>query len=115
MTSGSDIWLNTPKGNLEACGTSGMKAIANGVLNCTVIDGWTSEVDWTDIGWNIDPNNVADNFYKLLETEILPMYFDRNEEGLPENWIERMRKSIQVSRHYSAERMLEEYQKYLYK
>lgn len=114
LTSGSDIWLNTPKGNLEACGTSGMKAISNGVLNCTVLDGWTYEANWEGIGWTLDPNNVSGNFYDLLESEIAPLYYSRSENGLPMGWIERMRKSIKLSKQFSAERMLDEYKKKLY-
>lgn len=114
MTSGSDVWLNTPKGNLEACGTSGMKALANGVLNCTVLDGWTYEVDWESIGWTMSPENVAEDFYSLLENEIAPLYYDKVDNELPLRWIERMRKSIELSKQFSAERMLEEYKKKLY-
>ncbi|OGM24273.1 hypothetical protein A2715_00335 [Candidatus Woesebacteria bacterium RIFCSPHIGHO2_01_FULL_39_32] len=114
FVSGSDVWLNTPKGNLEACGTSGMKAISNGVLNCTVHDGWTYEVDWEGIGWTLDPENVADSLYKLIEDDIAPSYYRRNEEGLPIEWIGRMRKSIEVSKKFSTKRMLEGYKKLLY-
>lgn len=114
LTSGSDVWLNTPKGNLEACGTSGMKALSNGVLNCTVVDGWAHEVDWNEIGWTLDPEVTADSFYDSLEHEIVPYFYDRNEEGLPLRWIERMRKSIQLAPKFSAERMLGEYKKHLY-
>jgi glucan phosphorylase len=114
LTSGSDVWLNTPRGNMEACGTSGMKAISNGVLNCTVIDGWTYEVDWEGVGWNIEPKNVADSFYEILEKEIIPLYYERNAEGLPIKWIERMRKSLVVADHFSTQRMLDEYSQFLY-
>ena len=114
MVSGSDIWLNTPKGNMEACGTSGMKAIANGVINCTALDGWTYEVKWDGIGWNIDPNNVSEDFLRLLEQEIVPEYYIRNENNLPAGWIEMMRNSIRLSDKYSTERMLSDYQKKLY-
>jgi starch phosphorylase len=114
LVSGSDVWLNTPKGNLEASGTSGMKAISNGVLNCTVIDGWTHEVDWDGIGWTLDPNNVSNDFYRLMETEIVPMYYQRDRNGLPQEWIQRMKKSINLSSNFSAERMLEEYHKKIY-
>ncbi|OGM25116.1 hypothetical protein A2962_02325 [Candidatus Woesebacteria bacterium RIFCSPLOWO2_01_FULL_39_61] len=114
LVSGSDIWLNTPKGTLEASGTSGMKALANGVLNCTVIDGWTYEVDWTDIGWTLDPKNIAESFYNTLENEILPLYYKRGADGLPYDWIKRMKKSIEISPKFSAERVLEDYKKYLY-
>ena len=114
LTSGSDIWLNTPQGNMEACGTSGMKAISNGVLNCTVLDGWTYEVDWNNIGWVLDPKRTADSFYETLENEVIPMFYRRNEERLPIEWIERMRRSIDLSQKFSAKRMLEEYKKKLY-
>jgi glycogen phosphorylase len=114
LVSGSDVWLNTPKGNLEACGTSGMKAISNGVLNCTVLDGWTYEVDWEGIGWTLDPENVASSFYHLLEKEIVPPYYLRNEDGLPYEWIERMRRSIEVSERFTGERMFKEYKELLY-
>jgi len=114
LTSGSDIWLNTPKGNMEACGTSGMKAISNGVLNCTVLDGWTYEVDWNGVGWVLDPNDTANSFYNALENEIAPLYYTKDESGLPREWLKRMRKSIQIAKNYSASRMLEEYRKKLY-
>ena len=114
MTSGSDVWLNTPQGNLEACGTSGMKAIANGVLNCTVLDGWTYEVDWEGIGWVLDPSNISENFYSLLEKEIIPLFYERNQEGIPENWINRMRKSILTAEDFSTEKVLESYKRKLY-
>lgn len=115
LTSGSDIWLNTPKGNLEACGTSGMKALSNGVLNCTVIDGWTNEVDWTDTGWILDPSDVANSFYNLLENNIAKMYFERNDNGIPSRWVGMMKKSIELAKTFSAEVMLNKYKNTLYK
>jgi glucan phosphorylase len=114
LVSGSDVWLNTPKGNLEACGTSGMKACANGVLNCTVLDGWTYEVDWKDAGWVIKPDSVAPDFYNLLEKEIAPLYYQRDAEGLPAEWINRMHRSIEISNNFTSEKMFEEYEKKLY-
>lgn len=115
MTSGSDVWLNTPKGSLEACGTSGMKAISNGVLQCTVLDGWTYEAEWDGVGWVLDPENVAEDFYNLLQNEIAPLYYSKDENNLPNGWIERMKKSIELSRKFSATLMLEGYKKKLYK
>lgn len=109
LTSGSDVWLNTPQGNLEASGTSGMKAISNGVLNCTVLDGWTYEADWKDTGWVLDTNNISEDFYNKLENEIIPLYYDRDKNGLPTKWIERMRKSIALSYQFSTERVIGEY------
>lgn len=114
LTSGSDVWLNTPQGNLEASGTSGMKAISNGVLNCTVLDGWTYEVDWNGIGWVLDKDHVADDFYNKLENEIVPLYFERNENGIPDKWIQRMKQSISVSLKYSTKRVLREYKEKIY-
>lgn len=114
LVSGSDVWLNTPKGNLEASGTSGMKAISNGVLNCTVVDGWTYEVDWAGTGWTLDPNKVSESFYILVENEIAPMYYDLDKNGLPSFWIKRMKKSIELASKFSAKRMLDEYSEKLY-
>ena len=114
LTSGSDIWLNTPKGNLEACGTSGMKASANGVLNCTVLDGWTYEVNWEDAGWVLDPENISESFYNILENKIAPLYYEDRVDGIPVEWLKRMRASIELSKDFTTERVLEEYKKLLY-
>ncbi len=114
LTSGSDIWLNTPQGNLEACGTSGMKAISNGVLNCTVLDGWTYEVDWEGIGFVLDPKNAANSLYDTLENKISPLFYERNSEGIPVEWVQRMKRSIELSKKFSAERMFKEYKEFLY-
>ena len=114
LVSGSDVWLNTPKGNQEACGTSGMKAAANGVLNCTVLDGWTYEAEWDGVGWVLTPQNAGINFYETLESQIVPLYYERQDNGLPKAWIERMRKSIKLSKQFSSGRMFEEYIAKLY-
>lgn len=114
LVSGSDIWLNTPMGNMEASGTSGMKAIANGVLNATVIDGWTHEVEWKDLGWVLDKDSVSDSFYQQLSNEMIPEYYERNSDNLPEKWIKRMRKSIETAARFSTERVLNDYIKKLY-
>lgn len=114
LVSGSDIWLNTPKGNLEACGTSGMKAIANGVLSCTVADGWTQEVDWKNIGWVLAPENVSESFYTLVEEEIVPLFYERDNDMLPTGWIKRMKASIELAKNFSSQRVLEEYKEKLY-
>ena len=114
LTSGSDIWLNTPKGNLEACGTSGMKASANGVLNCTVLDGWTYEVNWEDAGWVLDPENISESFYNILENKIAPLYYENRVDGIPVEWLKRMRVSIELTKDFTTERVLEEYKKLLY-
>ncbi len=114
MVKGTDLWLNTPILGQEASGTSGMKAIANGVLQCTVEDGWAAEVDWHNIGWTLDSDHVADTLYFRLEEDIVPEFYRRNEVGVPETWLERMKRTIQLAEQFSAKRMLREYQSKLY-
>ena len=113
LTRGSDVWLNTPEVGREACGTSGMKAMSNGVLQCTVADGWAAEVQWQDTGWTLDSADISSSVYTTLETSIVPMYFDR-QEGLPKRWLEMMQKSITLAESFSAETMLNQYRKELY-
>lgn len=115
LTRGSDVWLNTPELGWEASGTSGMKAIANGVLNCTISDGWAKEVDWSNKGWVLNPDSTATSLYEYLENEIVPKFYSRNETGLPLDWLVMMQNSIALAPHFSAKRMLEEYQSKLYK
>lgn len=114
LTSGSDVWLNTPVHGMEASGTSGMKAIANGVLQATVADGWAAEVDWSNKGWTIDPNSTSESLYELLEREIVPLYYDRNDKGLPLGWIQHMQESIKLYPDFSTKRMMDEYISLLY-
>jgi starch phosphorylase len=113
LVKGSDLWLNTPVHGQEACGTSGMKAISNGVLQCSVPDGWAAEVDWSGIGWSLPPGFTAENLYDLLESEIIPLFFSRS-NGRPEKWLEMMQRSITLADQFSADRMLKEYQTNLY-
>jgi starch phosphorylase len=114
MISGVDLWLNTPEYSKEACGTSGMKALSNGVLNCSVADGWVAEFNLSEVGWVIDHTNLSQSLYGLLENEIVPMFYSRDSELLPREWIIRMRSSIALSRRFSTEKMLEGYIKKLY-
>lgn len=114
MVSGVDLWLNTPVKGLEASGTSGMKAASNGVLQCTVEDGWTAEVDWHNIGWTLDSDSISDTLYLRLNDDIVPEFYDRNPQNIPENWVKRMQKTIALADYYSAKRMLTEYQDKLY-
>lgn len=113
LVRGSDVWLNTPVLGQEACGTSGMKAASNGVLQCTVADGWAAEVDWKDAGYVLDPHHTGEHLLKTLEQEIVPLYYTRT-NGLPIAWIERMQKTLRIATGYSASRMLKEYQDKLY-
>lgn len=109
IMSGSDVLLNTPIRGFEACGTSGMKASMNGVLQCTTLDGWTDEVNWDGIGWIVEDGNAGNSLYDHLEKEIVPLFFKQNEVGIPEEWVERMKKTIAVAvPGYTAKRMLEE-------
>ncbi len=114
MVRGSDVWLNTPTLGNEASGTSGMKAIANGVLNCTVADGWAAEVDWDGLGWVLDSERIAESLYETIENRIQPLFYER-EYGLPSKWINMMRKSIILADKFSTEKLLESYEDKLYK
>ncbi len=121
LTSGADLWLNTPRRPLEASGTSGMKAAMNGVLNCSVMDGWWDEAYKPDIGWAIgrgeqyDDSNLQDDveskaLYDLLEREIVPLFYQRGRDGLPREWIKRMKTCMrEIGQSMSSHRMLMDY------
>lgn len=116
MVAGADVWLNTPFRYEEASGTSGMKACLNGVLQFTTLDGWTDEVDWSDKGWVISEENASGSLHDLLEYQIAPMYFDMNLEGYNEEWIKRMKNSMQlVLENYSMTRMMKQYLEEIYR
>jgi glycogen phosphorylase len=126
LTSGSDVWLNTPRRPLEASGTSGMKAGVNGVLNCSVLDGWWAEGYNPDIGWAIGSGEMyadeelqdrieSEALYDLLEHEIVPLFYQRGRDGLPREWIRRMKSSMtHVAKEFSSHRMLKEYSENFY-
>lgn len=119
MLAGCDVWLNTPTRPLEASGTSGMKAAMNGCLNLSVDDGWWLEGYQGDNGWLIDLPSTSIHdpsaydralTMALLESEILPMYFDRNERDVPLEWVERMKASMSsIIPRFSARRMVTNY------
>ena len=126
LVQGVDVWLNNPRRPLEASGTSGMKAAANGIVNASVLDGWWDE-GWTgDNGWAIGgreslPDEAAQDWadamdlYRILEDEIVPAYYERDGKGLPTAWIERMRRSMATTLwRFSTTRMLHEYTERLY-
>lgn len=121
LVSGSDIWLNTPRRPLEACGTSGMKATANGSLNLSILDGWWDEGYHRDFGWALGHGEVyqdhdaQDNIesrdlYNLLEEEIVPLFYQRGRDGIPQGWVDKMRAGL---RHlvpiFNSHRMVQEY------
>lgn len=121
LVQGVDVWLNTPTRPKEASGTSGMKAAMNGVMNFSVLDGWWAEGYRPDAGWaltdkrtytNQDLQNEldAETIYNILETDIIPTYFDTNEEGISENWVEYIRNIIgEVAPDFTMKRMMDHY------
>jgi starch phosphorylase len=121
MVQGVDVWLNNPRRPLEASGTSGMKASANGVVNLSVLDGWWDEGWLGDNGWAIggretNPDEGAQDYadsqdlYRLLEQDVVPLYYGRNEDDVPEGWTAQMRRSIASTIwRFSTIRMLHEY------
>lgn len=116
LVSGSDVWINTPEKGKEACGTSGMKAGLNGVLQAAISDGWTDEIDLASVGFFINPHDSAKSFFDQLEKEIIPLYYnERNFSGVPENWVEKMKATIGACQNrFTSERMLLEYVTELY-
>ena len=126
LISGVDVWLNTPRRPMEASGTSGQKASVNGVVNFSVLDGWWAEGYNQRNGWAIGTNaeyenyDIQDNFdsqsiYDTLENKVVPMYYDRDENGISESWMEVMKNSIvSTGGRYSTSRMLVDYTNDLY-
>ncbi len=110
MTSGCDIWLNTPIVGCEACGTSGMKACLNGALPLSTNDGWINEVDISNTGWIVEDKDITKNLLDILEQKIVPEYYDDKEK-----WKARITHSRNlILDQFTTKRMLEEYAKKLY-
>ena len=84
------------------------------LINCTVADGWAEEVTWGSQGWPLDHENISESFYSTLESEIVPLYYQRDEQNIPQAWIEKMRAAMDLGDEYSAQRMLNEYLTKLY-
>lgn len=115
LLAGCDVWLNTPVVGFEACGTSGMKAALNGVLPLSTDDGWVNEAELYRVGWLLDSVHITESILGVLKNDILPMYYDRNAEGIPELWEEHMRNARDMAlEEFSATRMLQEYIQKLY-
>jgi len=123
LVSGVDVWLNTPRRPLEASGTSGMKAAANGALNVSVLDGWWDEArerhGW-EVGWAIGHGEEyedgtgdaleAEELYDLLEREVVPLFYDRDAGGLPRAWVKRMKAAVaELVPDFNTARMVREY------
>jgi len=124
LVQGVDLWLNNPRRGEEACGTSGMKAAMNGVLNLSVLDGWFDEAYEYSGGWPIgtrepyaeDQDGMhASDIYSKLENEIVPLYYENREQGVPVEWVRRMKQSLAaITPRFSSGRMVAEYMYELY-
>jgi starch phosphorylase len=121
MVQGVDVWLNTPRRPWEACGTSGMKVLVNGGINLSERDGWWAEAYSPDAGWALGDGkehgddavydaSEADALYDLLENEVIPEFYRRDENGIPRGWVTRMRNSMaHLTPRFSATRAVREY------
>lgn len=121
LVKGVDVWINTPRRPWEASGTSGMKVLVNGGLNLSELDGWWAEAYSPEVGWalgdgqehNDDPvwdDQEANALYNLLENELIPEFYDRDENGIPVKWIKRVRESMALlTPRFSANRTVREY------
>ena len=121
LVQGVDVWLNTPRRPWEACGTSGMKVLVNGGLNLSELDGWWAEAYTPEVGWALgdgqehddDPSwdaIEAEALYELLENEVIPEFYSRDDQGIPKDWVKRMRESMaRLTPHFSSNRAVREY------
>jgi len=126
LVAGADLWVNTPRRPWEACGTSGMKVLVNGGLNLSELDGWWAEAYRSELGWGLasgEPANPAslgsvretdaqeaERLYQILENEVIPCFYQRDLQGVPRDWVTRMRASItELTTKYSSNRMLRQY------
>jgi len=121
MVQGVDIWLNTPTRPLEASGTSGEKAVMNGTIHFSVLDGWWLEGYRTGAGWALPEERTyhnqdyqdeldAEMIYNILETEIVPVYYDRNQKGVPEQWVQIIKENlISIAPAFTMKRMMNDY------
>ncbi|MHC4661665.1 MAG: alpha-glucan family phosphorylase [Planctomycetota bacterium] len=128
LVQGCDVWLNTPRRPREACGTSGMKAVANGVLNLSVLDGWWDEAFKSNIGWAIGGGEhyseeqhahqdqvESEAMYELIEKDVVPLFYDRGRDRLPRRWIEMMKSAMShCGPVFNASRMVYEYAERFY-
>jgi len=126
LIQGADVWLNTPRRPFEACGTSGMKAAANGILNVSILDGWWCEGYGEERGWRIgngeeysDPayqdSVESQALYNVLENEVIPCFYERKNGDAPEPWIKMMKESMKMAmQHFCTHVMVSEYEKRFY-
>ena len=121
LVQGVDVWLNTPRRPWEACGTSGMKVLVNGGINLSELDGWWAEAYTPDVGWALGDGQEhgddpawdaaeANELYGLLEHEVIPEFYTRDESGIPSAWVKRMRESMaRLTPRFSTNRSVREY------
>ncbi len=123
---GVDVWINTPRRPNEACGTSGMKVLANGGLNLSNLDGWWDEAYEPDVGWclgddreNSGPERdieEADMLYRLIEEKVVPLFYERDSDGIARGWTAMVRSSMtKLTPRFSSERMMREYLEKIYR
>ncbi|OWK39791.1 alpha-glucan family phosphorylase [Fimbriiglobus ruber] len=126
LVQGVDVWINTPRRPWEACGTSGMKVLVNGGINLSELDGWWAEAYTPDVGWALGDGREhgedpawdaieANELYDLLEREVIPEFYTRDERDIPVAWVKRMRESMaQLTPRFSADRTVREYTEHRY-
>jgi starch phosphorylase len=126
LVQGVDLWLNTPRRPLEACGTSGQKAVPNGTLNCSILDGWWPEAydsqngfaignGFTHSNTNVQDESDREALYDILENRIIPLFYDRDENGVPAGWIEYQKRAIiSLAWRFNADRMVMDYTRKCY-
>jgi len=127
LVRGVDVWINTPRRPWEASGTSGMKVLVNGGINLSELDGWWAEAYTPEVGWALGDGKEhgddpaidaieAEQLYNILEQQVIPEFYNRNEKGIPTHWVSRMRESMaRLTPRFSADRTVREYteQRYL--
>jgi len=126
MVAGADVWLNTPRRPREASGTSGMKAAMNGLLNLSVLDGWWDEADYVKTGWAIGSGEVYDDpeyqdeveanaLYELIEKDVVPLFYTRDENNIPRGWVAKMKNAIHLNTpQFNTARMVKDYARRAY-
>jgi starch phosphorylase len=126
LVQGVDVWMNTPRRPLEACGTSGMKAVANGALHFSILDGWWDEGYDREIGWAIGNGEEyedhafqdemeANALYDILEKDVVPLFYNRGPDGLPNDWLAMMKSSLhKLCPMFNTHRMVEDYWDHFY-
>jgi starch phosphorylase len=126
LLAGCDLWLNVPRRPLEACGTSGMKAVLNATLNCSTLDGWWDEAWDPGVGFAVGDGSVhrdaaiqddrdAAALLDVLEREVVPLYYDRDRRGIPRAWLARVKAALaRLGYRYNSDRMVADYATMLY-